>query len=427
MCESAENGAFGRCGSAETSKLQARDAAFSQRPAWLRAKARARRESCSAHSTGSWQAVPRIASRICEITGLALLSAISVFVLSGCDRRGSEEQPEYVFKLANVLAEKDVTGYGANKFAEIVAEKSGGRIRIEVFHGGQLGSGIETFEAVKNGHLDMAADSFANLANITNAFEVFHLPFLFESRAQMLAAFQSDGVRKWTNGELSKANLQWLATFEIGGPRQVATSRRKIASALDLSGLKFRASRSPLEIATQESWGAKGVTVDWPETPEALRLGMVDGLTVPYASLYSARFHEGGLVRYILDLNFQSYALVVLVNERKWKALPSDIRDILGEAAREAEAWHVNFLGEYISRNIAEIAASGVEIYTWRAEEIAKVKTITKDRVWSEFVGGSGISRKQLKLIMDEIETVEGTGWGYRMPATDQPGQKFSP
>jgi TRAP-type C4-dicarboxylate transport system substrate-binding protein len=343
-------------------------------------------------------------------------------MMLGCGRGGGEDRHDYVFKLATVLAEKDVTGYGANKFAELAAEKSNGEIRIEVFHGGQLGSGIETFEAVKNGHLDMAADSFANLANITHAFEVFHLPFLFESRPQMLAAFQSDRVRHWTNEELSKANLQWLATFEIGGPRQVATSRRKIESVENLGGMKFRASRSPLEIATQEAWGAKGVTVDWPETPEALRLGMVDGLTVPYASLYSARFYEGGLVRYILDLNFQCYALVVVVNEQKWKALPSDIRDILGDAARGAEAWHVDFLSDYISGNIAEIAASGVEIYSWSAEEIAKIKKITKDKVWSDFVGDSGISHEKLKLILDEIETVEGTGWGYRMPATDQPG-----
>lgn len=366
--------------------------------------------------------ITELGNRASRLGWRVLLAGIPVLAILGCGGGDGEDRPEYVFKLATVLAEKDVTGYGANKFAELAAEKSGGKIRIEVFHGGQLGSGIETFEAVKNGHLDMAADSFANLANITPAFEVFHLPFLFDSRPQMLAAFQSDRVRDWTNRELSEANLQWLATFEIGGPRQVATSRRKIGSVGDLGGMKFRASRSPLEIATQEAWGAKGVTVDWPETPEALRLGMVDGLTVPYASLYSARFYEGGLVRYILDLNFQCYALVVVVNEQKWKALPSDIRDILEDAAREAEAWHVDFLSDYISGNIAEIAASGVEIYSWSTEQITEIKTITKDRVWSDFVGGSGISHEKLKLIQDEIETVEGTGWGYRMPAKDQPG-----
>src|SRR5699024_11286004 len=89
---------------------------------------------------------------------------------------------------SDLLAEEDVTSYGLNKFAELAAEKSDGDIKIDVLHGGQLGSGVETFEAVKNGNLDMAADSFANLASLTPDFEVFHLPFLFESRDNILNA-----------------------------------------------------------------------------------------------------------------------------------------------------------------------------------------------------------------------------------------------
>ena len=346
---------------------------------------------------------------------LRMLFVIPILLIGSCKRADDGGGAEYVFKMANVLSEKDVTAYGANKFAELVAQKSGGRIQIKVFHGGQLGSGIETFEAVKNGHLDMAADSFANLATITHAFELFHLPFLFESRSQLLAAFRSEKIREWTNRELSEARLRWLATFEIGGPREVATSRRKINSADDLSGLKFRASRSPLEIATQESWGAKGVTVDWPETPEALRLGMVDGLTVPYASLYSARFYEGGLVRYILDLNFQCYALVVVVNEQKWQELPEDLRAVVAEAAREAEEWHVEFLGRFITENIAEIVAAGVEIYSWEPEDVERIADLTKDRVWTEFIGRPGITREKLDLVLEEIAGAEGDGWGYQL------------
>ncbi|HLR62926.1 MAG TPA: TRAP transporter substrate-binding protein DctP, partial [Lentibacillus sp.] len=103
---------------------------------------------------------------------------------------------EYQFKVANVLAESDVSSYGLDKFEELVEEKSDGNIQVEVLHGGQLGSGVETFEAVKNGNLDMAADSFANLASITPAFEMFHLPFLFESRDQLLNAIDSEKINQ---------------------------------------------------------------------------------------------------------------------------------------------------------------------------------------------------------------------------------------
>lgn len=324
-------------------------------------------------------------------------------------------EAEYTFKVSNVLSEQDVTAFGLNKFAELVAEASDGRIEIEVFHGGQLGSGVETFEAVKNGHLDFAGDSFANLATITPAFEIFHFPFLFESRAQMLSALGSDAVQTQVNSELADVGLVWFSTYEIGGPRNVGTSKARIETAEDLAGLKFRASRSPLEIGSHESWGAAGVTVDWPGTPEAVRLGMVDGLTVPYASFYSAKFHEGNLINYILDLNFQNYALVIAANAEKMAALPDDVRMILEDSAAEAQAWHVDFVSGYITENIQAMRDEGVEIYSLPDAEYQKVRDMTVDAVWPRFVGNVGMSQEKLDLIRTESGEIGTDGWGYSL------------
>ena len=126
---------------------------------------------------------------------------------------------------------------------------------------------------------------------------------------------------------------------------------------------------------------------------------MVDGLTVPYASFYSARFHEGGLIRYLLDLNFQTYALVVVVNSGAWEALPIEVKTTLDEAAREAEAWHVDFVGDYISKNIQEMRAAGVEINTLPVSEEENLKRRTKEAAWGEFVGRPGLSHAKLDLI----------------------------
>lgn len=344
-----------------------------------------------------------------------LLAGLLAVLFTGCgDPEGADGT--YTFQMANVLAEKDVTGFAANKFAELVAEKSEGKIEVRVFHGGQLGSGVETFEAVKNGHLDFAADSFANLASITRAFEAFHLPFLFESRQQMLNAFRSERIQAAIDEELADVGLKWFGTFEIGGPREVATTTKQITAMSDLNGMKLRASRSPLEIAAQEAWGAKGVTVDWPETPEALRLGMVDGLTVPYASLHSARFHEGGLIKHVLDLNFQTYALVIVVNRNEWAELPEEVRSVLTEAAREAEDWHVDFVSDYVTESIEEMVAEGVEINSLPDAEYERIRTVTKETVWSEFVGKRGISQEKVDLIQEESGPLETLGWGYQIP-----------
>src|SRR5699024_6841100 len=119
---------------------------------------------------------------------------------------------EYHFNIANVLAEEDVTSYGIEKFAELANEKSGGKIQFEILHGGQLGSGVETFEAVKNGNLDFAADSYANLASLTQAFEMFHLPFLFESRDQLLNVLSSEKVKERIDEDLSDIGLKWFSS-----------------------------------------------------------------------------------------------------------------------------------------------------------------------------------------------------------------------
>lgn len=320
---------------------------------------------------------------------------------------------EYEFQVANVLAESDVSSYGLDKFEELVEEKSDGNIQIEVLHGGQLGSGVETFEAVKNGNLDMAADSFANLASITPAFEMFHLPFLFESRDQLLNAFSSEAIKEQINGELENLNLKWFTTFEIGGPRVIGTSDTKVTSLDDLEGMTFRASRSPLEIASQEAWGAKGQTVDWPETPESVRLGMVDGLTVPYASFHSAKFHEGDLINYIANVPFQTYASVTVVNTEMWAELPDDVKTILEESQQEAREWHIDFVGDYVTENINEMKEAGVEIYSIPDENYEEIKEVTKDTVWDEFIGNEGMSQEKLDLIQEEIGPVGDGGWGY--------------
>lgn len=344
------------------------------------------------------------------LKGLAVATCLTAFGMSS-----AAYAADYTFKISNVLSEQDVTAFGLNKFAEIVAAKSDGKIEIEVFHGGQLGSGVETFEAVKNGHLDFAGDSFANLATITPAFEIFHFPFLFESRAQMLNALGSDKVQTQVNSELEDVGLEWFSTYEIGGPRNVGTSKKKIETAADLAGMKFRASRSPLEIGSHESWGAAGVTVDWPGTPEAVRLGMVDGLTVPYASFYSAKFHEGNLINYILDLNFQNYALVIAANAEKMAALPEDVRMILKDSAAEAQAWHVDFVSGYITENIQAMKDEGVEIYSLSEVEYQKVRDMTVETVWPRFVGQVGMSQEKLDLIQTESGEIGTDGWGYSL------------
>jgi TRAP-type C4-dicarboxylate transport system substrate-binding protein len=314
----------------------------------------------------------------------------------------------YKFKMANVLSPVHHISLAVDKFAEIADKKSGGKIKIRIYHGGQLGSGKETFEAVQAGFMDMATDSYANLYTLTPAFEPFHLPYIFESRSQQLATFRSQKIINKVDEQLNQVGLKWLMTAEFA-PRQIATSKKAIKSPADLKGMKLRASRSPLEIDAQGAWGASGVTVDWPSVPEALRTGLVDGETVGYDSIFSAK-HYVDSIQYFTELNFQTYGLAVVFNYEKWGSLPDSVKTVLQESAREAEAWHVAFLSKYVNDAKAKMIASGNEVFVPSDKMKNEFKKLVKASVWAKHVG-KGVDKSMVDLINSVKGPAEKGEW----------------
>jgi TRAP-type C4-dicarboxylate transport system substrate-binding protein len=130
---------------------------------------------------------------------------------------------KYKFRVGSVNYGKHHVSQGVSKWAEIANEKSGGKITILHFPASQLGSGKEMFEACRAGFLDFAADSFANIVTLSRAFEVFHLPYMFESREQGLKALDSPEVKNMVDKILAEVNLKWIQSFDYGF-RKIATT-----------------------------------------------------------------------------------------------------------------------------------------------------------------------------------------------------------
>ncbi|MCF8057091.1 MAG: TRAP transporter substrate-binding protein [Desulfocapsa sp.] len=315
---------------------------------------------------------------------------------------------DFTFKLANVMPAGDHVALACDKFAKLVDAKTDGKIEIKTFHGGQLGSGKETFEAVKSGFLDIATDSYANMYTLTPAFEPFHLPYIFEARNQQLAAFRNPKIRGHVDEELERTGLKWLMALEYA-PRQIGTTNKAILQPENLNGLKLRASRSPLEIATHKAWGATGVTVDWPQVPEALRLGMVDGETVGYDSMESAKHHVDS-IRYVTELNFQSYGVAIVFNSKKWAKLPDWAKKALEEAAFESMEWHEKMFAEYVNNAKAEMVKAGVKVTIPDSATAKKFRDIAKKEVWPQFVGKT-IDKDFVELIQNEVGAPESGEW----------------
>lgn len=345
---------------------------------------------------------------------------IGAILLTGCStavgKSKANENGEYVFNVASVLSGEDSVSLGLDKFAELVAEKSDGKIKVETFHGGQLGSDLETFEAVKNGNLDMATGSIANISPLTSAFNVLHLPFLFDSKEQAFAIVNNEKVRKTIDDTLAKSNLRWFGAFDSGGPRVIATKSKKIQALDDMKGMKLRASESPLELAAHKAMGAKGTTISWPETPQAISQGMVDGVTVPLNALHPSKLYEDGTIKHVAYIPFQWFFHATVINKDKWEALPEDVQKILTESIREAEKWQLANVDELYTNIIKDMKEGGLKINRVTEEEFEKIKTSTRDRVWDEDVDGKTVTQESLNQILEELEPSKEIGdWGYQI------------
>ena len=327
-----------------------------------------------------------------------LISALlKLLLIYACASPALATEAEYVLNFSNVMAPSHDSSLGIQRFVELVDERSEGRIKIRHYPGGQLGSDTETFAAAQQGMMHIAGGSSANLVNITRAFEVLHLPYIFDDRAHSHRVLDSEHFQQLINEQLEEIGLVWLLTFEYGF-RNVFTVNRPVIELADVAGLKLRASRSPLEIKAIEAFGGTAVTVDWPEVYTGLRFGIVDGHGQPYGTTISARHQE--VLRYSLENGFQYYAFLGLASLKQWERLPEWAQQILVESARDAEQYHRKIWTEQDASGRAAFLAAGGTINKPTPESLARWQQAGRN-TWK----GSGVSQEVIRSVLDESLT----------------------
>ena len=159
-------------------------------------------------------------------------------------------------------------GHGAKKFADLVEQKSGGKIKVRIFPSGQLGGDLPNVSALQGGTLDLTVLNAGLLVGIVKDFAVVDMPFLFNTgeEADMIV----DGpVGKKLFDKLPEKGLMGLGYFELGF-RNVTNSRRPITKIEDFAGIKLRVLQSPLFIELFNTLGANTIAMPFPEVYNAL-------------------------------------------------------------------------------------------------------------------------------------------------------------
>lgn len=308
-----------------------------------------------------------------RVWAAGLLAA--TFVLPTGAARAQDVQGRQI-KLAFLPTADHPIGLGAKKFADLAAEKSGGKIKIRPFPGGTLGGDLQVVSALQGGTVEMTILVTSLLAGNAKDFILLDAPFLFDNEREADAVLDGP-VGQGLLEKLPEKGLVGLGYFEYGF-RNFLNSRRPVQKVADLGGLKLRTSQTPLSIDFVNALGANATPLPIPEVYSALETGAVDGMDAPLSFIRPQKYDE---VAKNLVLSRHVYnAQAILVSKRFWDRLSEDERKILQDAMRESQEYQRKTSRE---QDVAELAAlkSKIGVTELPAEEIAKMREAAKPLV----------------------------------------------
>jgi len=296
------------------------------------------------------------------LTGIALAALALPALLPGA-AGAADYKAEY--KLSTVLGKPFPWGVGGERWAELVKEKTNGRIVVKMYPGTSLVNGDQTkeFTALRQGTIDMAVGSTINWSPQVKELNLFSLPFLMPDHKALDAL---------TQGEVGKKLFDLLATKDVvplawgeNGFREISNSKRSIKAPEDLKGLKIRVVGSPLYLDTFTALGANPTQMSWADAQPALSTGAVDGQENPLTIFTAAKLPTLGQ-KHLTLWGYVADPLIFVVGKEVWNSWSKEDQEAVRAAAVQAAAEEVAISRKGISAEddslLKEIAGQGVDL-----------------------------------------------------------------
>ena len=307
------------------------------------------------------------------------------------------------YKMSLVLGPPTPWGMAGKLWADMVKERTQGRINIKLYPGVSLIQGDQTreFSALRQGVIDMAVGSTINWSPQVKELNLFSMPFLMPDYAAIDALTQGE-VGKDIFTRLDKAGVVPLAWGE-NGFREVTNSKRPIKTPEDLKGMKLRVVGSPIYSDTFSALGANPTQMSWADAQPALASGAVDGQENPLFLFTVLKMHTVGQ-KYVTTWGYVADPLIFVVNKEIWASwTPADqaiVRQAAIDAGKQEIALARKGLTEADKPLLKEIAGMGVTVTQLTpAEREAFVKATRP--VYAKWKGtiGAGLVDKAEKAI----------------------------
>ena len=328
---------------------------------------------------------------------LVLSAAALVFTLPAAAQPG-KYQPEY--RLSTVVGTAFPWGKGGEIWANLVRERTHGRINIKMYPGASLVAGDQTreFTAIRQGVIDLAVGSTINWSPQVKQLNLFSLPFLMPDYAAIDALTQGE-VGKDMFKILEKDGVVPLAWGE-NGFREVSNSKHPIHTPADMKGLKFRVVGSPLFNDIFTALGSNPTQMSWADAQPALASGAVDGQENPLSIFTAAKMQTIGQKNVTL-WGYVADPLIFVVNKEVWASWTPEDRNIVKEAALEAGRQEIQIARKGLIApdlsTISEVEKLGVNVVTLSPAEHEQFVKATRKvyQKWSKIVGQDLVSKAE--------------------------------
>lgn len=336
-------------------------------------------------------------ARLFTTAAIALVSIALAPI--GASAQPAPDAQERIIKFGHLNNPDHPVSLGVKKFAELLAAKSGGKLKVNEFPSNQLGNELQQQSALQGGVQEMTAPSTSSLAGIVKEFGLIDFPFA-------LASFeQADALLDGPFGQALIARLPEKGLIALGywdlGFRNVTNSRRPINRPEDLDGIKIRVIPNPVFLETFKAFKANPVPMPFAELYGALEAKAVDGQENPFAVILSNKMFE--VQKYVSATNHVYGTNIILVSKRFWDKLSPAEQKMMQDAANEAKRYQRQVSRDAAQKAVAELKAKGMQYNELAAAEQARMRQIAKP-VTDKFA--ASYDATLVKLYNDELARI---------------------
>lgn len=260
---------------------------------------------------------------------------------------------------------------GASKFAELVAAKSGGKLKVTVYPGGTLGGDAANVSALQGGTIDFMALNLRHPGLAGQGFRGLRLPLHLCQPARGGCGGRWPLLGQKLHAKLADKGIVGLAYFELGF-RNITSSRRAINTVEDLAGLKLRVIPNAINVDWVKAVGANPTPMAFPEVYAGMEQKAIDGQENPFSVILANKFYE--VQKHLAVTNHQYNPQSLIMSRKVWDTLAADQKKLIQDAAIEAVRYERQVNRELAAGQLGELKKAGMQVTEFSTAEQAKLR-----------------------------------------------------